>query len=81
MGATHEILDAIKHGSNTTAVDIAEKTQLPVRMVQGVLWRLSTKGRVVRQKMNSHASKGPQSVYAYSIGGTECQANPQLKQE
>jgi predicted transcriptional regulator len=81
MGATHEILDAIKQGNGTTAVDIAEKTQLPVRMIQGVLWRLSTKGRVVRQKMNSRASKGPQSVYAYTIGETKCQANPQLKQE
>jgi hypothetical protein len=81
MGATHEILDAIKQGNGTTAVDIAQTTQLPVRMVQGVLWRLSIKGRVIRQKMNSRASKGPQSVYAYTIGGTECQVNPQHKQE
>jgi predicted transcriptional regulator len=81
MGATHEILDAIKQGNNATAVDIAAKTQLPVRMIQGVLWRLSTKGRVVRQKMNSHASKGPRSVYAYTIGEKECQVNHQHKQE
>jgi predicted transcriptional regulator len=81
MGATHQILDAIKQANNVTAVDIAKTTQLPVRMVQGVLWRLSTKGRVIRQKMNSHASKGPQSVYAYTIGGLECQVSPQHKQE
>lgn len=81
MGITRDILEQIKHGNGVTVLDIAQNTQYTRAKIRAALWRMAGSGRVTREKVKTHAAKGPQSVYAYTIGGTECQVSPQHKQE
>lgn len=68
MGITKDVLEVIGNNNGITVQGIAEKTQYRKTMIRALLWRMSGDGRVVRSKVKNDAAKGPQSVFAYTLG-------------
>jgi DeoR/GlpR family transcriptional regulator of sugar metabolism len=67
MSIAQKILEIIASQPNISAADITAKVESKPETVKATLWRLHSKGKILRQKVAVQAKKGPTNQYVYTI--------------
>jgi len=71
MSITESIIGIVAQRPGLTAEIIQEELGIRNTTCKAALWRLWKDKRVYREKVKIPASKGPQSVYAYSVASQQ----------